>query len=62
MREVVNMISKQENAVKGINAAVQGLVELSEETNQQTELLHGLSGSLNGAAGDLNNVVEKFKL
>ena len=62
MHEVVQMIGEQERAVHGINEAVNSLVDLSSETNSQTELLHGLSGELNGAAADLGHVVDKFKL
>ena len=62
MHEVVKMIGEQERAVHGINDAVNSLVELSGETNSQTELLHGLSGELNGAATELGKVVDKFKL
>ncbi len=62
MHEVVQMIGEQERAVNGINDAVNSLVDLSDETNSQIELLHGLSGELNGAATDLGHVVDKFKL
>lgn len=62
MQEVVQMIGEQEHAVQGIRAAVSSLVELSSDTNSQTELLHGLSGELNKAAADLGLVVDKFKL
>ncbi len=62
MHEVVHMIGEQERAVGGINEAVNSLVELSDETNDQTETLHGLSGSLNEAAADLGQLVENFKL
>ncbi|ALP51886.1 hypothetical protein Tel_01330 [Candidatus Tenderia electrophaga] len=62
MHEVVQMIGEQERAVQGINEAVNSLLELSGETNSQTELLHGLSGDLNAAAADLGHVVDKFKL
>ena len=62
MHEVVHMIGEQERAVGGINEAVNSLVELSDETNSQTQTLHGLSGSLNDAAGDLGQLVDKFKL
>ena len=62
MHEVVKMIGEQERAVHGINDAVNSLVDLSGETNSQTELLHGLSGELNGAATELGKVVDKFKL
>ena len=62
MHEVVQMIGEQERAVHGITEAVNSLLELSGETNSQTELLHGLSGELNQAAADLGHVVDKFKL
>jgi len=62
MHEVVHMIGEQERAVGGINEAVGSLVELSSETNNQTETLHGLSGTLNEAAADLGQLVENFKL
>ena len=62
MYAVVQMIGEQERAVQGINEAVNSLLELSGETNSQTELLHGLSGDLNAAAADLGHVVDKFKL
>ncbi len=62
MHEVVHMIGEQERAVGGINEAVNSLVELSDETNSQTETLHGLSGTLNEAASDLGQLVENFKL
>lgn len=62
MHEVVHMIGEQERAVGGINEAVGSLVDLSNETNNQTETLHGLSGTLNEAAADLGQLVENFKL
>lgn len=62
MHEVVHMIGEQEQAVLGINEAVSQLFELSGETNNQTELLHNLSGELSEAATDLGHVVDKFKL
>ncbi|MBI3771347.1 MAG: methyl-accepting chemotaxis protein [Gammaproteobacteria bacterium] len=62
MQEVVQMMVEQEKAVEGINQAVNDLFELSAETSRQTEMLHGLSSSLNGAAMGLNHVVDKFKL
>jgi len=62
MNEVVNVIGEQEEAVKHINSAVHGLFELSEETSRQTEVLRNLSHALNSASGDLNQVVDKFKL
>ncbi len=62
MHEVVQMIGEQEQAVLGINEAVGQLLELSGETSNQTELLHGLSGGLNEAATELGRVVDKFKL
>ena len=62
MNEVVKVIGEQEAAVKHINSAVHGLFELSEETSRQTEVLRNLSHSLNGASGDLNQVVDKFRL
>jgi methyl-accepting chemotaxis protein len=62
MQEVVQMMVEQEKAVEGINQAVNDLFELSAETSRQTEMLHGLSSSLNGAAMGLNSVVDKFKL
>lgn len=62
MRGVVTVIHDQERAVTGINGAVTGLFELSEETQRQTELLHVLSQELNSAAVDLNSVVARFKL
>lgn len=62
MQEVVQMMVEQERAVEGINQAVNDLFELSAETSRQTEMLHGLSSSLNGAAMGLNSVVDKFKL
>jgi hypothetical protein len=35
---------------------------MSAETQQKSQLLHGLSSELNAAAGDMNSVVAKFKL
>lgn len=62
MQEVVQMMVEQEKAVEGINQAVNDLFELSAETSRQTEMLHGLSSSLNNAAFGLGHVVDKFKL
>jgi methyl-accepting chemotaxis protein len=62
LQGVVDMIGSQKNAVQGINAAVQDLYQLSEETSRQTDLLHDFSQMLKGEAKDLNHVVERFKL
>lgn len=62
MREVVHMMEEQEHAVGGINGAVNDLVGMSDDTQKQTELLHGLSSALNAAATELSSVVSKFKL
>jgi methyl-accepting chemotaxis protein len=62
MHGVVNMIGEQEQAVLGINDAVNLLFDLSSETSGQTEKLHGLSANLNEAATNLGHTVDKFKL
>ncbi len=62
MIEVVNLISAQEKALNGINASISGLLELSRETNDQTDILNDLAHTLNGSANGLNNVVDRFKL
>ena len=62
MQRVVDMINEQEQGVQGINTAVTGLYDLSEETNRQTDLLHDLSQALEGEANGLNTVVDRFKL
>jgi len=59
---IESLMNDQERAIAGINAAVGSLVTLSSDTNEQTELLDRLAGKLNGEAGELNRVVEKFKL
>jgi methyl-accepting chemotaxis protein len=62
MQHVLQMIGDQEQSIQSINSAVNGLYELSEETNRQTDLLHDLSQALKGEATVLNTVVDKFKL
>ncbi len=62
MHQVVRMMGEQEQAVGGINKSVNGLFDLSAETSKQTEILHSLSASLNEAAADLGQIVDKFKL
>ncbi|KAF0191983.1 MAG: Aerobic respiration control sensor protein ArcB [Gammaproteobacteria bacterium] len=62
MREVVAVINEQEPAVAGIHKAAHDLHGLSAETNQQTELLNNLSGALIQRAGELHEIVDKFKL
>lgn len=62
MHEVVQMMVGQEKAMAGINEAVHDLFSLSTETSYQTDVLHGLSSSLNNAALGLGRVVDKFKL
>lgn len=62
MQGVVALITEQQQAIEEINVAVSSLVNLSEETSNQTVSLHGLAGSLNGAASELNKIVETFKL
>ncbi len=62
MIEVVDLISAQEKALNGINASISGLLELSRETNDQTDILNDLAHTLNGSANGLNNVVDRFKL
>ncbi|MFZ5594297.1 MAG: methyl-accepting chemotaxis protein [Pseudomonadota bacterium] len=62
MIEVVDLISEQEKAVNGINASINGLLELSKETSTQTDILNNLAHTLNSSAVDLNNVVDEFKL
>ncbi|MFC1747778.1 methyl-accepting chemotaxis protein [Pseudomonadota bacterium] len=62
MREIVDAISSEEQALSHINVSVNELFDLSSETGEQTKLLHGLSASLNDAASNLGEVVGKFKL
>jgi len=62
MHQVVKMIGNQEQAVEGINNAVAELFDLSSENGRQTESLHDYSTSLNQAAANLGQVVDKFKL
>ncbi len=62
MINVVDLISEQEKALNGINLSIGGLLELSRETNDQTDILNNLASTLNGSAVDLNNVVGRFKL
>jgi methyl-accepting chemotaxis protein len=62
MQEVVHMMKEQEQAVGGISNAAGDLFGISTETQQKSQLLHGLSSKLNSAAGDMNSVVAKFKL
>ncbi len=57
-----HLMNDQEQAIAGIHAATGHLFSLSMDTNKQTELLNDLAGNLNIAAGDLNLVVDKFKL
>ncbi len=62
MQEVVHMMKEQEQAVGGISNAAGDLFGMSTETQEKSQLLHGLSSALNAAAGDMNSVVSKFKL
>lgn len=62
MIEVVDLISEQEKALNGINSSISGLLELSRETNDQTDILNNLAHTLNGSATGLNSVVDRFKL
>lgn len=62
MQEVVAVINDQEPAVAGIHKAAHELHGLSAETTQQTELLNALSGTLIKRAGELHEIVDKFKL
>jgi methyl-accepting chemotaxis protein len=62
MQEVVHIMKEQEQAVGGISNAAGDLFGMSTETQQKSQLLHGLSSELNAAAGDMNSVVAKFKL
>ncbi len=62
IRGIENLMNDQERAIAGIHTAVGNLYALSTDTNKQTELLNGLSGDLNVAAGELSLVVDKFKL
>lgn len=62
MREIVEAISSEEQALSHINVSVNELFDLSSATSEQTELLHRLSASLNDSASNLGEVVGKFKL
>jgi methyl-accepting chemotaxis protein len=62
MQEVVHMMKEQEQAVSGISDAAGDLFGMSTETQEKSQLLHGLSSKLNAAADDMNSVVSKFKL
>lgn len=62
MQEVVLMMKEQEQAVGGISNAAGDLFGMSAETQEKSQLLHGLSSQLNTAASDMNAVVAKFKL
>ncbi len=62
MQEVMDMMQAQEAAVNNIIQSVESLVASSEETRQQTDVLHNMSGNLNEAAASLDSAVERFKL
>lgn len=62
MRTVVGLMASQEQAIAGITAAANGMVELAGKTSDQAAALHALSGTLNGSAGDMSNVVNQFVL
>ena len=62
IRGIEDLMNDQERAIAGIHSAVGNLFALSTDTSKQTELLNELSGDLNVAAGELNLVVDKFKL
>jgi len=60
--EASSMMNSQEKSINRINAAVSSIFELSEQTNQKIELLHGLSETLQTASNDLSKSVDYFKL
>ena len=62
MHMVVGLMASQEQAIAGITAAANGMVELAGKTSDQAVSLHALSGTLNGSASDMNNVVNQFIL
>ncbi len=62
MSQVVDTMSTQGDAVRGINASAEGLLESSEHTNRQTEMLHGLSNHLTNAAIALSRIADKFQV
>ena len=62
MKNVVKAIDEQKFTIQGINQSVNGLLDLSEETTQQADLLNELSQALNSRSVDLNKVVDRFQL
>ncbi len=62
MDKVVALMAAQEQAITSISAVANQLVELSGHTNDQSDALHRVSGELNGASHNLDDVVSQFKL
>ena len=62
MNNVVRAIGEQKFTIEGINRSVNGLLDLSEDTKQQADLLNELSQTLNRRSVDLNQVVDRFRL
>ncbi len=62
MQQVMDMMQAQEAAVNNIMQSVESLVNSSEQTREQTDLLHQLSGKLSEASAGLDGAVERFKL
>ncbi len=62
IQQVMDMMQAQEAAVNNIMQSVESLVSSSEQTREQTDLLHQLSGKLSEASASLDGAVERFKL
>ena len=62
MHTIVSLMASQEHAIAGITASANEMVAVVEKTSDQARSLHALSGTLNGSAEDMNNVVNQFTL
>ena len=62
MNNVVRAIGEQKFTIQGINRSVNGLLDLTEDTKQQADLLNELSQTLNTRSVDLNKVVDRFQV
>ena len=62
LKEVVDLLNSQEQAVHRITHSVNELFEVSGNTSKQTDTLYDLSNALGVAANDLNQVVDRFTL
>ena len=62
MKEVVQIMASQEDAVQRITGTVGALLEQAGNTNTQADSLSRLSTDLNGAASGMQEMVKHFKV